>query len=108
MISFAWPWLIALLPLPLIIYFLPAKKSTSQQSALIMPVVINISSNSVSDQQKRKAPLIVLSLCWLLLIMAISRPQWLGEAIDIPSEGREMMIAVDLSGSMEIEDMSLN
>ena len=108
MISFAWPWLIALLPLPLIIYFLPAKKNANQQSALIMPVLINVASNSMSDQQKRKAPLIILSLCWMLLVLAISRPQWLGEAIDIPSEGREMMIAVDLSGSMEIEDMSLN
>ena len=108
MISFAWPWLFALLPLPLVIYFFPAKKSANQQSALIMPTLINVSSKAVSDQQKGKAPLIVLSICWILLIMAISRPQWLGEAIDIPSEGREMMIAVDLSGSMEIEDMNLN
>ena len=108
MISFAWPWLFALLPLPLIIYFLPAKKSANQQSALIMPALINVSSTAISNQQKRKAPLIVLSVCWVLLIIAISRPQWLGEAIDIPSEGREMMIAVDLSGSMEIEDMNLN
>lgn len=108
MISFAWPWLFALLPIPLLIYFLPAKKKVTEQSALIMPVLIKVSSKSVSDQQKRKAPLVVLSLCWLLLITAISRPQWLGDAIDIPSEGREMMIAVDLSGSMEIEDMLLN
>ncbi len=108
MISFAWPWLFALLPLPLIIYFLPAKKSVNQQSALIMPTLINIPSSDSTEQQKRKAPLVVLSVCWLLLIIAMSRPQWLGEAIDIPSEGREMMIAVDLSGSMEIEDMSLN
>ncbi len=108
MISFAWPWLFALLPLPLIIYFLPAKKSTNQQSALIMPVLINVSSTTMNEQQKRKAPLIVLTACWILLIIAVSRPQWLGEAIDIPSEGREMMIAVDLSGSMEIEDMFIN
>jgi len=108
MISLAWPWLLALLPLPLVIYFLPAKKSATQQSALIMPTLINIPSTTVNEQQKRKAPLVVLSICWLLVIIAMSRPQWLGEAIDITSEGREMMIAVDLSGSMEIEDMSLN
>jgi Ca-activated chloride channel family protein len=108
MISFAWPWLFALLPFPLIIYFLPAKKSANQQSALIMPTLINVPSTKINEQQKRKAPLVVLSLCWLLVVIAMSRPQWLGEAIDIPSEGREMMIAVDLSGSMEIEDMSLN
>ncbi len=44
----------------------------------------------------------------LLTILVIEQPQWLGDAIDIPTEGREMMIAVDLSGSMQIEDMSLN
>ncbi|TMM44793.1 vWA domain-containing protein [Colwellia ponticola] len=108
MISFAWPWLFVLLPVPLIIYFLPVKKNATEQSALIMPVLIKVASNTVSDQQKRKTPLVILSVSWLLVIIAISRPQWLGEAIDIPSEGREMMIAVDLSGSMEIEDMSLN
>ena len=108
MISFAWVWLFCLLPLPFIIYLLPAKKGTAQQSALIMPVLIDVESTSVSTQQKHKVPRIILSLCWILIVIAISRPQWLGEAIDIPSEGREMMIAVDLSGSMEIEDMSLN
>jgi Ca-activated chloride channel family protein len=108
MLSFAWPWLFALLPLPLFVYFLPAKKSATPQSALIMPSLINVPSSTVSEQQKKKMPLIILTLCWLLFVLAISRPQWLGDAVDIPSEGREMMIAVDLSGSMEIEDMSLN
>lgn len=108
MISFAWPWLLAILPLPLFIYFLPAKKNTAQESALIMPTVINVASHSAPKQNKRKIPLIILSCCWVLFVIALSRPQWLGEAIDIPNEGREMMIAVDLSGSMEIEDMQLN
>lgn len=108
MISFAFPWLFALLPLPFIIYLLPAKKNAQQQSALVMPTLINISTDTVSLQKKNKAPLAVLITCWLLIVVAICQPQWLGDAIDIPSEGREMMIAVDLSGSMEIEDMRLN
>ena len=108
MISFAWPWLLALLPLPLLVYFLPAKKKTAQQSALIMPTAINVANTVQHEQTKRKLPLILLITCWTLVIIAISRPQWLGEAIDIPSEGREMMLAVDLSGSMEMEDMQLN
>ena len=108
MISFAWPWLLVLIPLPIIMYLLPAKKSARKQSALIMPSLMNMPDTHVNEQQKAKIPLLMLSSCWLLLILALSRPQWLGEAIDIPSEGREMMIAVDLSGSMEIEDMSLN
>jgi Ca-activated chloride channel family protein len=108
MISFAWPWLLALIPLPFIIYLLPAKKNARKQSALIIPTLMNMPDTYVNEQQKAKVPLLILSSCWLLFLLALSRPQWLGEAIDIPSEGREMMIAVDLSGSMEIEDMTLN
>ncbi len=60
MISFAFPWLFVLLPLPFIIYLLPAKKNAQQQSALVMPTLINISTDTVSLQKKNKAPLTVL------------------------------------------------
>ncbi len=36
------------------------------------------------------------------------RPQWLGDPIELPSKGRDLMLAVDLSGSMQIEDMVIN
>lgn len=108
MISFAWPILLILLPLPFIVYLLPKKQSDNQRSALIMPALVNISHQTVIEHKKSKTPLLILISCWVLLILALCRPQWLGEAIDIPSEGREMMIAVDLSGSMEIGDMSIN
>jgi Ca-activated chloride channel family protein len=108
MITFAWPWLLLLLPLPLLVYWLPKKDRNRTSAALIMPQLIGSSCVSLSNQPDKKSPLIVLTLCWLLTVLALSQPQWLGDAIDIPTEGREMMIAVDLSGSMEIEDMSLN
>ena len=106
MISFAWPWLLTLLPLPLLVYWLPAKKNRSS-AALKIPVLMAELDSSSAPKTRKKIPLIVLSLCWLLLVIAVSRPQWLGDPINIPTEGREMMIAVDLSGSMQIEDMSL-
>ncbi len=107
MIIFAWPWLLLLLPLPLLVYWLPKKDNNRTSAALIMPQLIESSSINVISQSNKKAPLVILSLCWLLSVLALSQPQWLGDAIDIPTEGREMMIAVDLSGSMQIEDMSL-
>jgi len=107
MISFAWPWLFILLPLPLFIYFLPAKKSAERSSALMIPNLIQVESTVQESKNKKKTPLLILSFCWILFVLALTRPQWLGDAIDIPTQGREMMIAVDLSGSMEIEDMSL-
>jgi Ca-activated chloride channel family protein len=48
-----------------------------------------------------------LWLVWLLLCVAAARPQQLGEAVQPPQTGRDLMLAVDLSGSMGEEDMTL-
>jgi Ca-activated chloride channel family protein len=106
MISFAWPYLLALLPLPLLVYFLPAKKHR-QSAALHLPVLLPQVASAQASAPSRPVPLWLAALLWCLLVLSVTRPQWLGEPIDIPSEGREMMIAVDLSGSMQIEDMQL-
>ena len=106
MISFAWFWLLLALPLPLLVYWLPAKKRQSAV-ALQVPKLMTLEQSTGSQQSKSKAPLILLSVIWLLLVLAAARPQWLGDAVNIPTEGRELMIAVDLSGSMQVEDMSL-
>lgn len=108
MITFAWPWLLLLFPIPLFIYWLPKKNKNQASAALLIPQLMENASIKVTPQANKKAPLMILTLCWLLAVLALSQPQWLGDAIDIPTEGREMMIAVDLSGSMQIEDMSLN
>ena len=107
MISFYWPWLLATLPLPLLIYWLPAKQRIAT-AALKMPLLINTTTQVTNQKDNKKAFLLILSLIWILTVLAASRPQWLGEPIDIPTQGREMMIAVDLSGSMQIEDMNIN
>lgn len=107
MIHFEWPLLLIALPLPLLVYFLPAKKQ-SQNAALKIPHLLGGVSSVQNQTKATKAPLVVLSVIWCLLVLSATRPQWLGEPIDIPTEGREMMIAVDLSGSMQVEDMELN
>ena len=108
MITFAWPWLLLLLPLPLLVYLLPQKRNNRTSAALVIPQLLSNISVNTTTQTSKKSPLIILALCWLLTVFALSQPEWLGDAIDIPTEGREMMIAVDLFGSMQIEDMSLN
>jgi Ca-activated chloride channel family protein len=44
-------------------------------------------------------------LIWLLLVLAAARPQWIGEPLPLPLAGRDLMLAVDISGSMVEEDM---
>jgi Ca-activated chloride channel family protein len=52
-------------------------------------------------------PAAALWLLWLLLLLAAARPTWIGEAIELPNSGRDLMLAVDISGSMQVEDMQL-
>jgi Ca-activated chloride channel family protein len=44
-------------------------------------------------------------LVWLCLLLAAARPQWLGERLPIPASGRDLLVAVDVSGSMDYPDM---
>ena len=107
MIHFDFIWALIALPLPLLIYWLPAKKQV-QAAPLRMPTIIKGVQSQDLAPEKKKSSLLVLSLIWLLVVLASTQPQWLGEAVNVPTEGREMMIAVDLSGSMQVEDMALN
>ena len=47
-------------------------------------------------------------IAWCCLIIAAARPVWVGESVEIPVSGRDLMLAVDLSGSMEEQDFMLN
>ena len=51
--------------------------------------------------------LLLAFIIWVFLVGAASRPQWVGEAIELPVSGRSVMLAVDLSGSMEETDLEL-
>ncbi|MGS2721340.1 vWA domain-containing protein [Paraglaciecola aestuariivivens] len=107
MFEFAWIWVLYLLPLPLLVLLLPSKK-LGQEAALRVPSLTQGIEHNVGKKVSKKLPLFLASLAWIALIVAAARPQWLGEPVSIPAEGRDLMIAVDLSGSMKIDDMQLN
>jgi Ca-activated chloride channel family protein len=107
MIELLIPWVLLALPIPLIMYLLPAKNQ-HQAAALKMPILIQDASSQTYSTKTKKSPRFLFLFIWALVVIAASQPQWLGEAVNVPTEGREMMIAVDLSGSMQVEDMQLN
>jgi Ca-activated chloride channel family protein len=51
---------------------------------------------------------VVLAICWLLIITALSRPTYYGAAIEVPLDGRDLMLAIDISPSMKEQDLTLN
>lgn len=106
MFEFDWPWMFLLLPLPFIVWkCLPPVRRNS--SAIRLPSTYGLADSSPGSG-RRWLWLSLMGLCWLMLIAAVAKPQWLGEPLAIRAEGREIMLAVDLSGSMEIADMQLD
>ncbi|WP_018984496.1 vWA domain-containing protein [Salinimonas chungwhensis] len=107
MFEFAWWWALLLFPLPLLVRALPAQ-TQSPKAALRVPQGLSAVTGSPPGIVNRRPVHILLWVIWLLCVLAAARPQWLGEPVSIPNEGRELMLAVDLSGSMKVGDMEIN
>lgn len=105
MFEFAWPWVFFLAPLPFLArWLLPKDKPIS--SALKVPFYADLSRRS-GGEQRNYFSLLLLTLIWLLLIIAAARPRWYGEPITQTSSARDLLVAVDISGSMETPDMMI-
>lgn len=109
MIELLWPWMLLLAPLPLLARRL-LPPANSQEPALRAPFFQSWEVLSSDSQQRRSTfpGLLLIWLIWLLLVTAAARPMWIGEAIELPNSGRDLMMAVDISGSMETDDMEVN
>lgn len=109
MIHFEWPWLFALLPLPWLLRLLLSPVDQAKDAALRVPFLDDFKSLTGKSiiEKPNQLKLWLAVLGWVLLIVAAARPQWIGEPIDIPVSGRDLMMAVDLSMSMEQEDFQL-
>lgn len=109
MIHFEWPWLLIALPVPLLIRWLMPATIPMENAALKVPFLDDF---SVDDTRavipSKKWPLVLMALAWCLLVIACTRPQWLGEPVEQAMSGRDLMLVVDLSPSMEMEDFMLN
>jgi Ca-activated chloride channel family protein len=109
MFQFEWLWALALLPLPLLLRLvLPAART--EEAALRVPNVkdFDVAHTHRSTVRVGKWTLWLAALTWILFVVAAARPQWLGETVELPISGRDLMLAVDLSGSMEINDFVVN
>ncbi|WP_395373211.1 vWA domain-containing protein [Marinicella sp. W31] len=105
MLNVAWPWLLLLLPLPLLVRLLPAVQKASMTTIEVPFLSGHLNALSPADLSARWWRNILL---WLLLLAAAVRPQWVGEPVAMPIEGRDLMLAIDISGSMEEADMVIN
>jgi len=107
-IEFQWPWLLLAAPLPLLLLLLPRARP-AEQAALRLPDLTPFANRGNGDPRRHhplriRSPLLIGLLAWLLLVGAAARPVWLGEALALPVSGRDLLLAVDISGSMQIGD----
>ncbi len=108
MIDFEWPWLALLLPLPLLVRYFMQPVGMEKEAALRVPFFDDCREQPRSGPSSAWSWKIFFAiLAWLLLVLASMRPQWLGDFVEIPVSGRDLMLAVDLSGSMQEEDFVL-
>jgi Ca-activated chloride channel family protein len=110
MLHFEWPWLFALTPLPLFIWWLlpPYRERTH---ALRMPYFEQMAaatgttpSSGAVIPRTNWLQKIIAPLCWLLIVAALAKPQWLAPPLEHIEAARDLLLAVDLSQSMETKD----
>ena len=105
MLSWQWPWLFLALPLPLLVYYLAPKKETITSEVFAPSLMILADGKQESTQSTAPWVYVLAAIAWSLLVAATARPTYVGEPKSLPDSDRNMMLAVDLSGSMRQEDM---
>jgi len=110
MIDFEFIQAFYLLPIPLLAYWL-IPRARQQQAAVRVPFFSELSDLQRSTGKvirPRKILATALTVVWSTLVLAATGPTWIGDPISLPSSGRDLLLAVDLSGSMKVEDMEIN
>lgn len=109
MYSLAWPWMLLALPLPLLIRRLMKPASAAQDAGLKVPSLrgFSVLSGRSDAEQLLNWRLWLAIVAWMLLVLASARPEYIGDELDVPVSGRNLMLAVDLSGSMDAKDFEL-
>ncbi len=110
MLQLELPWALALLPLPLLVYWL-TPEFRDHGEAVRVPFFARLAKLTGKDpqsgavvQQKGALQLLVGIASWLLVVAALTKPVWVAEPIVQEKSARDMLLIVDLSQSMDERD----
>ncbi|MDQ6954711.1 MAG: VWA domain-containing protein [Mariprofundaceae bacterium] len=110
MFEFAFPWVLLLFPMPwLARRWLPVVQKKAP-SGLYIPFAddFRVAGKAAKSTVPRHRIWLMLAFAsWILLLLAAAKPQWLGDPVEVSRSGRDVMLAVDLSGSMQMQDFVL-
>src|SRR6201996_1135552 len=110
MFEFAWPWMFALLPLPLLVWWwLPPFRA--RQASVQIPFFDRVANATGQTPQRgavvlqrRATQMFAAVVIWLLIVAALARPQWVSDPLTHEVSARDLILAVDISGSMDQAD----
>jgi Ca-activated chloride channel family protein len=111
MLSFAAPLTFLILPAPFVVFWF-APPHRGQVQALRVPFFRSIAdaagqtpSQGSIVRRRGRWQMIVATLCWCLTVIGLARPEILGEPVVIENAARDLVLAVDISGSMDARDL---
>ncbi len=112
-LSLVWPWAVVLLPLPWLVARLLKKlpsvffssNSTAAKGALKLPHLASpplpVTAPSASIKPSLLTQLGWRGGLWCLLVLALMRPEWQQAEIEVTYKSRQLLLLVDISGSMK-------
>lgn len=107
-----YSWVLLLLPLPLLFRrWLPPHREVREAVRVpFMDRLVELTGEQPSPgaavRRPRTSQRVLVLLVWCCAIAALARPQWVGDPITKTIPTRDLLLAVDLSGSMETEDFT--
>jgi Ca-activated chloride channel family protein len=112
MFELTFPWALLLLALPLVMRFVPPyRESRDSVKVPFFDKLVSLTEERPQTgamiMRRNRAQMFLVSLTWLCLVLAAAKPQWVGPPVEQQKAGRDLMVAVDLSGSMETRDFTL-
>jgi Ca-activated chloride channel family protein len=107
--SLAWPWALLALPLPWLLRRLLPEARDLSEAGLRVPSLSGFETlrDRSAVEQMLNWRFWIAVLAWCLLVLAAARPERVGDELEVPVAGRNLMLAVDLSGSMDQKDFEL-
>lgn len=104
MIEFSFPWAFIALLLPLLL-----PNTQGKSAAIAFAALAAVGRESAQQSHRRIKNHSLWYWCfWVFLVLAAAGPKYLGEPEALPQQGRDLMMAIDLSGSMNNMDMEIN
>jgi len=105
--EFSWPWIFLLLPLPLL---LKQRPQGQVPTAIKIPPLLAEALDETDASQRHVLSLDTMAMwcAWLALLISLGQPWRPGDTVVQPVSGRALALAVDLSGSMERKDFTLD